>query len=306
MHPALSVILFTVTSGAGFGLIFLLGLGWPVLEGPLYAFLACALAGGLAMVGLLSSTFHLGHPERAWRAFTQWRSSWLSREGVCAVLTLAGFGLYLLYWLYTGERLFWLGLIVAILAAITVFTTSMIYAQLKTVPSWHSFLTPLVYFCFALCSALLAAGAIGTLDTLSGLPVSILAAIALVIAWLVKALWWLRAVKIGFTPTGSDTGTATGLGKLGKVRLLESPHSEDNYLTREMVHVIGRKHANKLRLIALLFGAVLPLALCFAALFTGLNAILLGAGFISMLFGLIFERWLFFAEAKHAVSLYYS
>jgi DMSO reductase anchor subunit len=28
-------------------------------------------------------------------------------------------------------------------------------------------------------------------------------------------------------------------------------------------------------------------------------------GFISMMAGLFAERWLFFAEAKHAVSLYY-
>ena len=38
------------------------------------------IAYALASGGLIASTFHLGHPERAIKAFTQWRSSWLSRE----------------------------------------------------------------------------------------------------------------------------------------------------------------------------------------------------------------------------------
>ena len=80
MHPAPSIIIFSTLSGAGFGLIafqslFPPGTGtWPTL-------LSAALAVGLCTAGLISSTFHLGRPERAWRALTQWRSSWLSREG---------------------------------------------------------------------------------------------------------------------------------------------------------------------------------------------------------------------------------
>src|SRR5436190_21342228 len=90
MNPAYSVILFTTASGAGYGLLALLGLvGFN--HGPASSFIfglvALVIALGLITVGLLSSTFHLGHPERAWRAFSQWRSSWLSREGVAAVLT---------------------------------------------------------------------------------------------------------------------------------------------------------------------------------------------------------------------------
>ena len=90
MHPAYSVILFTTASGAGYGLLALLGLvGFN--HGPasslIFGLTAMVIALGLITIGLLSSTFHLGHPERAWRAFSQWRSSWLSREGVAAVLT---------------------------------------------------------------------------------------------------------------------------------------------------------------------------------------------------------------------------
>ncbi len=305
MHPAVSVIFFTVTSGVGLGLMFLLGLGWPMHEGMIPVLLSCILAGGLTVAGLISSTFHLGHPERAWRAFSQWRSSWLSREGVLAVVTLTLFGIYSLAWAFFDMRIELLGYVISILAALTVYATAMIYAQLKTVPNWNSQLTPLCYLAFSLAGGVILASAIGSAEMMLSLPTPILSAIALVIAWLAKLIWWSRAGKIGFSATGSDTGTATGLGKIGKVKLFEKPHSGENYLTKEMVHQIGRKHANKLRLIALVLGLAMPLVLCFLALSTGAIVPLLILGFISMIAGLFAERWLFFAEAKHAVSLFY-
>lgn len=305
MHPAISVIFFTVTSGVGLGLIFLLGLGWPMHDGMWPVFMSCALAGVLTVAGLISSTYHLGHPERAWRAFSQWQSSWLSREGVLAVSTLVLFGIYTLAWAFGEYRITWLGYIISILAALTVYATAMIYAQLKSVPNWHSALTPLCYLAFSLASGVVLASAIGTADVMFGIPTPILAAIALVIAWIAKFIWWNRASSIGFSGTGSDTGTATGLGHLGKVKLFEKPHSGENYLTKEMVHQIGRKHASKLRVISLILGLVVPLVLCFLALSTGATNVLLFLGFLSMIAGLFAERWLFFAEAKHAVSLYY-
>ena len=94
MHPAVSVIFFTVMSGAGLGMIFLIGLGFPVDASAAWVFLIGVVGGGLAVAGLLASTFHLGHPERAWRALSQWRSSWLSREGIAAIATLILFGIY--------------------------------------------------------------------------------------------------------------------------------------------------------------------------------------------------------------------
>ena len=93
MHPAPSVILFTTLSGLGFGLLIFLGLGMPNVTG-LTALIFFAIAYGLAVGGLLASTFHLGHPERALKAFSQWRSSWLSREGICAVAALMVMAIY--------------------------------------------------------------------------------------------------------------------------------------------------------------------------------------------------------------------
>ncbi|EDQ35373.1 DMSO reductase anchor subunit [Hoeflea phototrophica DFL-43] len=300
MHPAVSVIFFTVASGAGFGLIFLLGLGFPVSGGAGRAFLISLAGGGLAVAGLLSSTFHLGHPERAWRALSQWRSSWLSREGICAIATLVLFGIYALYWMVIGVRLDVLGLVIAVGAAATVFTTSMIYAQLKTVPQWQSALTPLVYLAFALGSGWLLASAFGSFQ--SPEPWGIL---LVGLAWGAKWLWWTRAARTRLADTGSTPETATGLGFIGKVRLLEKPHSGDNYLTREMVHKIGRKHARSLRRVALVLGGVVPVAILALVALSGAPAILNILAALSMLAGLLAERWLFFAEAEHSVSLYY-
>ncbi len=304
MHPAISVIFFTVMSGAGFGLMTMIGLGFPMRDGLIASFLVCLLGGGLAVAGLLSSTFHLGHPERAWRALSQWRSSWLSREGIAAIATLMVFALYALIWMFTGTRVALLGWVVAIGSIATVYTTSMIYAQLKTVPNWHSYLTPVCYLAFSLASGLALAGAIGNAKTVLGISLPIAVVIALAIAWIAKSIWWKRADQVGFSETGSDTGTATGLGHLGKVKLLEKPHSGENYLTKEMVHQIGRKHAFKLRMIAYVLGALVPVLLCLIALIGAPTFFLLLAA-ISFIAGLFAERWLFFAEAKHAVSLYY-
>ena len=109
MHPAPSVIIFTVFSGLGFGLLFWLGIehtpptGWT-------AFAFWLIAYVMAVGGLMSSTFHLGHPERALKAFTQWRSSWLSREGIAAVATLVLMGLYGLGLVFFGSRMATIGM----------------------------------------------------------------------------------------------------------------------------------------------------------------------------------------------------
>src|SRR5687768_13527076 len=96
MHPALSVIFFTTLSGAGYGLLVWLGITIVMLHTrsttmqSMYTLQLAALALGLVLstIGLLSSLLHLGKPQRAWRALSQWRTSWLSREGVLALLTV--------------------------------------------------------------------------------------------------------------------------------------------------------------------------------------------------------------------------
>src|SRR5271169_4209499 len=143
MHPALSIVFFTTASGAGFALLMLLGLGAPLGLLPpsaSFGFAALAIAVLLAAGGLGSSVFHLGRPERAWRAFSQWRSSWLSREGVLAVATFVPASIFATGWIFFGATSGVVGLcgiLAAALAAGTITCTGMIYASLKPIFQWH-------------------------------------------------------------------------------------------------------------------------------------------------------------------------
>ncbi len=304
MHPASSIIVFTTLSGMGFGLIAMLGLGAAPGDGTV-AFVACALGFILTGIGLASSTFHLGHPERAWRALTQWRSSWLSREGVLAVITLGLFAIYAALWVFGADRMTIIGILLALLSLVTVYATAMIYGSLKTVPRWCTGLTPVCYLLFAVAGgALLATTVSAVLGNTSG-DFALIALVLMVAAWAAKFIWWSRADRTTLASAGSSPETATGLGNIGKVRLLEAPHSSPNYLMKEMVYRVGRKHASKLRLLAGVLGGAVPvLGLLIAALSDGMAALLVLA-VISHLVGMLAERWLFFAEAEHAVSLYY-
>ena len=295
MHPALSVILFSTLSGLGFGTFIWAGAG-RVPDVVLVPLVLVAFA--LSVAGLMASTFHLGHPERAWRALSQWRSSWLSREGIAAILTL---GLAALWWL-SGFPLV-TGMLVSGGALFTVFTTSMIYAQMRSVQTWHTPLTPLAYLLFSLAGGGIVCALVVSLEA----PVSrvdvFASGLLLVLAWSVKANWWRRAdgnIEVS-TPV-----TATGLGQPGEVRLLESPHSGGNYLLSEMGFQIGRKHQRALRRIALVAGGAVPLLmLAIAAQFELLSTVALGLALLSHTIGILAERWLFFAEARHAVMNYY-
>lgn len=310
MHPALSVIGFTVASGAGYGIIAWLGLG--ALAGNLagerlFGSLAMVLGLGLVTAGLLASTWHLGRPERAWRAVSQWRSSWLSREGGLALLTYPPAVLFTAIWMFGyAPNVAWrlAGGLSAAGAAATVFATGMIYASLKPIRQWRGPATVANYLSLAAASGLVWLAALLHLTGGQAGGWELLALLALVIAYLIKLTHWRIADR---SRPIADAGSATGLGALGRVRLLESPHTADNYLLQEMGFRIARKHAERLRQFAVLFAFVVPFAALLLGTLTGQGfggAIeLLGA--VSMLGGLLIERWLFFAEATHTVTLYY-
>ena len=320
MHPAKSVIYFTTATGAGYGLFFWLALlsfhGHLPADNAvgfhLMPFIMLAIAFGLIITGLLSSTGHLGHPERAWRAMSQWRSSWLSREGVMAILTFIPMSIFAIYWVFLGQNAGLpgiAGLVGGVMALITVFTTSMIYASLKTIPAWHNIWTKIGYLVMSLMSGAVLAWALTTIFGLwqAGLHIVTPTVILLALGLAVKfTYWWyIRSSK-----AVSTTESATGLGGFGKVSLAASPHSADNYLLKEMGFKIARKHAAKIRIIAAIFGFVVPFILIiFMARYMDMQnmsaKIVSVLAVASCLFGLVFERWLFFAEAKHAVTLYY-
>jgi DMSO reductase anchor subunit len=287
MHPAPSVIIFTVLSGLGFGLMAALAALAPPAPGP-WAALPWGAGYALATAGLVSSTFHLGQPRRAWRAFTQWRTSWLSREAWAAVAALAALAPpalsdVLALGLPGAARLPG-----AAFAALTVVATAMIYAQIRAVPRWHSPMVPAVFLAFFAAGGLMLAGLRGP------------AVVALAVLGALLVAYW-REGDGAFARAGETLASATGLTGRGALRVFEWPHTGDNYLLREMIHVVGRRHARRLRGITLVAGVALPAGALLVI--PGAAGVALAA--LSHALGALAQRWLFFAEAEHVVGLYY-
>lgn len=288
MHPAPSVIIFTTLSGLGFGLLAFLCLGYPSMGG-LVAFVFFAIGFGLAIGGLLSSTFHLGHPERAIKAFSQWKSSWLSREAWLSLFALVLSGIYALGRIFFDIDLAIIGLLSAIFCIATVFATSMIYAQLKTVPRWNSGATPIAFLVFSIAGGALLSGQISV-----ALPL-------LALAGVIQILSWILGDK-AFAQSGTNLATATQLTlNPSEVRSFEAPHTGTNYLLQEFVYKVGRKHSSKLRIMGSILAFGMPII--FLSLpFSHLIALL---AVITHIAGMFIIRWLFFAQAEHVVGLYY-
>ncbi len=310
MHPALSVIVFTTSSGVGYGLLCWLGLyaaANSLPRNPIFAAVAMAIVLGTVSAGLLASTFHLGRPERAWRAFSQWRTSWLSREGIAAVVTYIPALIFGVGWVFLGGiGGVWAisGLVSAGCAILTVICTAYIYRSLRPIPNWHNHWVVPNYVALSQMTGALFLTMLANLFgySLAGIYLITLASIAA--ALICKLAYWRY---IDSAVAGSTPGTATGLGAFGKIRLFEAPHTSENYLMKEMGFRVARKHAQKLRAVAVVFSFVLPFLLtamaCAAGGFIAVACSVFAAALAMV--GVLTERWLFFAEAKHAVTLYY-
>ena len=287
MHPAPSVIIFTVLSGLGFGFLAFVAAGVLPVSG-FAALVVWGLGYALAVGGLSASAFHLGNPQRALLAFTQWRTSWLSREAWTSVITLLLLApMALSDWLGLGlpRVIGWAG---AAMCVVSVLATSMIYAQIKAVPRWNHWITPGLFLAFSLTGGALLAGQVA--------PATVLAVVLAVVL--------LLAFSLGdrqFAVRGATLGTATGLDRIGQPQVFELPHTGGNYLLREMIHVVGRKHARRLRQIAVVFAALLPVVVL-ATLPVHFGIVV---AVTLHLVGAFAARWLFFAEAEHVVGLYY-
>lgn len=311
MHPAYSVILFTTASGAGYGLAFwlvMLALFDDIPAEPRLGITGFGLAFALITIGLLSSTAHLGRPLRAWRAFSQWRSSWLSREGVAAMATFVPMAAYAGGWIVLGQNKGWFavaGLLLAAMCVVTVWCTGMIYQSLPTIRAWHQGIVAPVYVALALASGAVLALLLLRLfnyeaEDFGWVTVAVIAA-----ALLMKRVYWAFVDAPSEKPL--TAGQATGLGRFGAVRVLEAPHTQSNFVMREMGYQVARKHSARLRLIVQAFGFVLPIVLLIATLTVAGPTLLVGtiAAVASAAFGVVVERWLFFAEARHVVTLFY-
>lgn len=314
MKPALSVVFFTVASGAGLGLLALLALAdlCPVpLLSPAALPRGIALALLLTAAGLASSVLHLAKPSNAWRAFARFRTSWLSREAVLAALLFPVAFAYLvavaLNTAATSRPL--LAIAVGLLSWALLFCTAMIYASLKPIRQWRTGWTPAAYLLLghwsgALIAVALAIGYGGELVSWAWL-----AAVLGVAALVVKLGYWRHgaAERTGSALTleqaiGVPQGVRPPGVSVAQARLFDAGHTQRTFLTDEFVFRIARQHAQAVRAAALALGFGIPLIW----LATGPRhwAAAASVAILAMV-GLLAERWLFFADARHTVRLYH-
>lgn len=302
MHPALSIIVFTVTTGLAYGwlsvaiVLDLVGMAPWHDEGALLWSAGIALA--VLVAGLVSSTFHLANPRNAWRAMMRVRTSWLSREAVLAVVFFPAFAGYVWSILsghgMTATLLGWLS---AAIALATVFATGMIYACLRTIRQWRTPLVPVNYVLMALALGGLCLYAQRELTAPGGgADVEGMAFALLLLALAGKVAYW---VKVGL-PAASTINAATGL-RMATVRLLDVGHTAGTFLTDEFDYNVSRPVLVLLKGLALGLGLVLPAFLVAEepGAAVALTAVILAYA------GALLERWLFFAEARHVVRLYH-
>jgi DMSO reductase anchor subunit len=319
MKPALSVILLTTLIGAGQGLF----LAWYSAEWLVklrmlqpfevdYAAPAALLSFILMAAGLLASFFHLGHPERAWRAAAMWRTSWLSREVIAlpgAMSMVLAFAL--IRFLGVDFEVFALGSIpillstlagfIGVLAIVSLFIcTAMIYASLRFLRQWHSPLTVLNFFLmgcasgFMLATALSIAAGAGRFDYFYSM------AISLTLAALVSRLLTLARNRRLRYPTSLQS--AIGVHH-PTIRQIAQGAMGGSFNTRAFLHDYGPALLRQVRRAFLLCGFILPLLL----LAIGDDGALLvcAAAFLLQFLGLLGERWYFFIEAEHPQNIYY-
>ena len=303
MHPAFSVLIFTVTSGAGYGLLAWLGAGQLLGFTQTLTVNQQIVIGLMAMllvsIGLASSTMHLANPKNAWRSFSRFRTSWLSREAVFAILLYPVAGLYAaaIFWQWSGINI--LAGLSMILALVTLFTTSMIYASLKTIRQWNTPMVPALFMAYALISGgvlFLAVDAFfGTLKP--QLQAVVMGLVVITLALKLVYFFWQGK------PQGATIQTATGFSQ-ASVRLLDAGHSAPTFLNREFGYQVAADQLLRLRVIMTLVTFIVPLALVYCVFGGLVGAELLGLAWLIMMAGLLLERWLFFAEARHVVRLY--
>lgn len=288
MKPAASVIIFTSLSGAGFGMMIYLALGFPPTTGWSAFWLWC-LAYGLAVSGLLSSVLHLARPSRAIHSFSQWSSSWLSREGIAAVAALLFAAPVAIMQIFLSDQAVVTGILASLLALVTIFSTAMIYAQLRSVPRWNMHWTPVLFLTHALASGAVLTGR-------GWLAVVLL----LVLGAVQMAVWHFGDRR--FAEVGATLNSATGQPDAAAIRLFERSHTARDWVMQEFAFRVARKHLGKLRIAGLVLLSPLPAAVIALAP-SSLTATIAAA--VLHLAGTLTCRWLFFAEAEHVVGLYY-
>ena len=313
MHPSFSLILFTSMAGMAQGAIVSLAVlnsGSDQLPSELLNVYLFPLILALLIGGLLASTFHLGHPERAWRAIMMWRTSWLSRE----VLVLPAFiALTALAYYFSWQASVpnWLWLLLSIAALALWVCTAMIYQCIRFIQEWAHPATMVNFIALGMSSGWFLLMAVLTLWSIlqpnqAVVTSSNIAGVAgftgfLILLSLSFKLWiWKR--NRGLKPK-SNLQSATGI-KTGFVRQISMGMMGGSFNTREFFHQQSSFFVANVRKIAFFGTYLLPVLLLTIVVSNGTLSVLVIA-FVVHCVGLMAERWLFFAEANHPQNLYY-
>ncbi len=321
MHPAFSVIFLTTLIGAGQGLFLALYTGQVYSVAnllPAQSSAYYALGSGLALLllvgGLLASFFHLGHPERAWRAATKWRTSWLSRE---VIVLPAVMGLVLLYgaahFFGFTSPLFTVAdtlavdasLIIGLLGTLAAFAlyiaTAMIYASVKFLQEWHSPLTVANYTFLGLASGFMLAAALAAHQGVDLVGFyGFWAVVATLLGLVTRVAALIRNARIKHKV---DLQAAIGV-RHNSMQQKAQGAMGGSFNTREFFHGKSPATVTAVKWLFLLTAFIAPMVLI--ALAYGLqSATLPAAAFTVQYLGLLAERWHFFAEARHPQNLYY-
>ena len=307
MHPSKSIIFFTVISGTGYGIF--IGLLFNILFMEIsyslnYKLFISLVSFLMIVLGLLSSTLHLGHPERAWRAFSQWKSSWLSREGLVSVITFFPMVLFYYFWINNINGYVFLLIILCIFSLLTIFCTGQMYATLKTIPSWNNSLVTPIYIFNGITVGSLFVYSINFYFNYNIFLYEKFIIITIILNLLLKISYWILIRQ----KTDTNIQTAVGI-KSKNISFFEGPHTGKNYLTTEMINKSNNKNNNFLRLTFCILTFIIPMYMInqYSTLIVDQFILKLSMIFVFILalVGMIIERYLFFIQSKHVVGLYY-
>lgn len=308
MRPAISLVFLTTLIGAGQGLFLALYItelaAWLQLidePGPSFFVAGSVLALIFTGAGAVASLFHLGHPERAWRAMAMWRTSWLSREGIAVI------GFMALLFAYGAAHAFdmggtpLIGALAAVLCVALFVCTGMIYACIRFLQEWASPLTLANYLVLGCASGLTLASAFATFMAPTLAPAYAWAAIVLTLLGLATrsaSLWRNARLR-----PKSTLQSATGIHHPRVVQKAQGLMG-GSYNTREFFHGRTKAALRTVKWGFLLLAFAVPLLLLALGLGRA-SAAALVAAFVVQYVGLLAERWYFFAQANHPQNLYY-
>ena len=307
MRPQFSIIFFTTLAGMAQGLLFflaLINLEAPVFSASFISMLALPASFILLTLGLVASFFHLGHPERAWRAAMMWRTSWLSREVIAlpAVMLLTAMTFF---YIQSGVVPAWLWAAVIMGTLVLWICTAKIYQCIRFIQEWShpSTLTNFILLGLSSGGLLLEFLLLVWNDPNTPLGISLISGVNFILLFLALKLklWiWRRNQKL---KPKSNLASATGIKGMN-IRQTSMGFMGGSFNTREFFHHQTDRVINNIRKVILLMVYVGPMLLL-ALNMSSPSAFQIALALLMHYLGLLAERWMFFAEANHPQNLYY-